>query len=150
MTARLLRGPAIGAICRLLLGGLFIYAAVPKLLDPYAFARLIYGYRILHRDLVNLAALLLPWIELLPAALLVLGICVRSAGVVLGGVLVAFLGAMGLAMARGLHIECGCFLPLFGDKVGWSTLLRDAVLLLLALQVIVWPSRWGRTPEASV
>ncbi len=145
---RWLGHPVTGACCRLLLGGLFIYAAVPKLRQPYEFARLIYGYHILHRDMVSLAAVLLPWVELVPAVLLILGLAVRSAGLVLTGVLVLFAGAAGLVMARGLQISCGCFFPLLSDQIGWQTMVRDTLLILLALQTVVSPSGWRRAPAA--
>ncbi|MBE9566345.1 MAG: DoxX family protein, partial [Proteobacteria bacterium] len=37
--------PALGAVCRLLVGGIFIYASLPKVLNPDEFARLVWGYR---------------------------------------------------------------------------------------------------------
>lgn len=146
---RWLASPITGAVCRLLVGGSFIYADFPKLLKPYEFARLIYGYRILHHDMINLASITLPWVELVPGAFLVIGIMVRSAALLLAGLLAAFVGAAALVMMRGLTISCGCFFPFFTDRVGWAMILRNLVLMLLALQVIIWPStflpkRWRR------
>jgi putative oxidoreductase len=142
--------PALGAFCRLLLGAIFIYAAVPKLLRPDVFARLVNGYQILHPDLANLAGITMPWIELVAGASLVLGILPQSSAAVIAGLLCLFIGAGSLALLRGLHIECGCFFPIGGDKLTWATLLRDAVLLVLALQALVWPTsfiRYGRKPR---
>ncbi len=56
----ILSHPITGAVCRLLLGGIFLYTAVPKLTHPAEFARLVYGYRILDPSLVNLAGITLP------------------------------------------------------------------------------------------
>jgi putative oxidoreductase len=139
--ARLLRHPVTGAVCRLVLGGIFIYTAVPKLLHPDEFARLINGYRVLHPDLVNLAGITMPWVELIAGALLVLGIVPQSAALVLGVLLVGFMGAGFAALARGLEISCGCFFPFMGgDRLGWDLFPRDLALLLLAVQVMLWPS----------
>jgi uncharacterized membrane protein YphA (DoxX/SURF4 family) len=133
--------PAVGAACRLVLGGLFIYTATAKLLDPADFARFINGYRLLHPDLVNLAAITLPWIEFIAGALLVIGIWPESAALTLAGLLGMFLGAAFLAVVRGLEIECGCFLPFMGsERLDWTLFVRDAVLLAMALQVLAWPS----------
>jgi uncharacterized membrane protein YphA (DoxX/SURF4 family) len=137
---RLLSSPVTGAICRVLLGVAFVYTDFPKLMKPYEFARLIYGYRILHPDMVNLVGVILPWVELVPGAFLVIGILPRSAAALLGGLLAFFIGAAGLVMARGLNISCGCFFPFLSDRVGWVMIARDAVLLLLAVQIVIWPS----------
>lgn len=133
--------PAVGALCRLLLGGVLIYAAFPKLLRPDEFARLVYGYRILHPDLVNLVGITLPWVELVGGALLAVGVAPRSSALVAAGLLGTFMVAGFLALLRGLEVSCGCFFPFMGDhKLGWDLLVRDGLLLLPALQVIVWPS----------
>ena len=137
----LLGHPLVGAICRLVLGGIFVYTSFPKLLRPDEFARLVYGYRILHPDLVNLAGVTLPWIELAAGVFLVAGILPQSSAVVVAGLLGVFIGAGFLALARGLEISCGCFFPFMADHgLSWDLLVRDGVLLLFALQVLIWPS----------
>jgi len=139
--AHWLSRPATGATCRLLLGGVFVYTAVSKLTNPAEIAPLINGYRLLHPDLVNLAAITLPWVEFVAGALLILGIAPQSAALVVAGLLGLFIGAAFLALVRGLEISCGCFLPFVGsERLTWVLLPRDGVLLLLAMQVLVWPS----------
>ena len=145
--------PVVGAACRLLIGGIFIYTSLPKLLAPGEFARLVAGYRVLHPDLVNLVGITLPWIELIAGAFLVIGILPQSSAAVIAGLMAVFMGAGLLALARGLEISCGCFFPIGGDRLTWVTLLRDAVLLVFALQAVVWPSsfiRCGRKPRPSL
>ncbi|UCH36438.1 MAG: hypothetical protein JSV65_08820 [Armatimonadota bacterium] len=63
--------PWLGVAARVVLGGVLICAGIGKAFQPADFARLIYGYHVLHMDLVNLPPLWLPWIELLTGALLV-------------------------------------------------------------------------------
>ena len=138
---RIIAHPAVGAVCRLLLGGIFIYTGLPKLMHPAEFARLVYGYRILHPSLVNLVGITLPWIEVIAGAFLVIGILPRSSAAVIAGLLGVFIVGGFLALARGMEIKCGCFFPFMGDhELTWALLARDAVLLLLALQPIAWPS----------
>jgi uncharacterized membrane protein YphA (DoxX/SURF4 family) len=132
--------PVVGAVCRLLLGGIFIYTGLPKLLRPDEFARLVNGYRILHPDMVDLAGIILPWVEVAAGGLLVIGILPQSSAAVIAGMLAVFVAAGFLALIRGLEISCGCFFPIGGERLTWGTLLRDAVLLAFALQVLVWPS----------
>jgi uncharacterized membrane protein YphA (DoxX/SURF4 family) len=133
--------PALGGLCRLLIGGVFIYTALPKLLRPDDFARLISGYRLLDPGILNLAGIAMPWIELAAGALLVIGIIPRSSALVAASLLAVFMLAGALALLRGLRISCGCFFPLMGNHtLGWDLLARDAVLLLIALQPLIWPS----------
>lgn len=133
--------PLVGAVCRVLLGAIFIYTSFPKLLRPGDFARLVYGYQIVHPDLVNLVGITMPWVELAAGVFLVVGILPRSSAGIAAGLLGLFIGAGFLALVRGLEIECGCFFPFMGGhKLGWDLLVRDGVLLLPAVQVMVWPS----------
>ena len=133
--------PAVGGICRLLIGGIFIYTGIPKALRPDDFARLVAGYRLLDPDLVNLAGITMPWIELVTGVFLVLGVIPRSAGLLAAGLLATFMVAGALALLRGIEISCGCFFPFMGDHtLGWDLLVRDAILLLITLQIIAWPS----------
>ena len=62
--------------------------------------------------------------------------------------LVIFIGAMPLALARGLTIECGCFGNTLGvgilrETVGPSSIARDVLCLVLAVHLIVVPSVWS-------
>jgi len=59
-------------IARLFLGRVFIYASVDKIFHPDDIARAVYNYQILPDGLINLTALVLPWLELL------LGICLLT------------------------------------------------------------------------
>ena len=135
-------------ICRLILAGVFIYAAIGKILDPEHFAELVNGYRILPIPVVNLAAIILPWMELLCGLSLLSGILVRSSGLLLAGVNAIFFVAVASAMARGLDIECGCFtLSKAHSKVGWIHLVLDLVLIALCLPIIFAPKRNKKSPS---
>jgi uncharacterized membrane protein YphA (DoxX/SURF4 family) len=147
LNTRWLAHPVVGSLCRLLLGGAFVYASVPKLLRPDDFARLVAGYRVIHPDLSNFAGIVLPWIEAIAGLCLVVGIAPRSSALVLAGLLGMFIGAGFLALVRGLEISCGCFFPLMGgQELGWDLMVRDVILLLVAAQPVIWPSsflpRW--------
>lgn len=89
---------------------LFAVAAIPKLADPAAFARDIEGFRLLPPLAVYLAALSLPWMELLIAvALLAVPRLRLGAWTLTTAFLAIFTVALGSAAARGLDIRCGCF-----------------------------------------
>ena len=105
----------------------FVYASIHKILDPIAFAEAVNNYRILPAGLINLTALVLPWIELIAGTLLLLNVWVPGAALVVCGLLVIFTGAITLNMARGLDIACGCFTT-SSAKGGMNllTLCRDS------------------------
>ncbi len=94
---------------RLFLGGLFIYASTNKILHPAYFARAVYNYQILPDALINLTALVMPWLELLLGVCLVGGVWLPGATVISTGLLTVFIGAIIFNQVRGLNIHCGCF-----------------------------------------
>ncbi len=50
---------------RLIIGAVFIYAAIPKILSPGEFYLNILGYDLIGGQMAKLAALWIPWLELL-------------------------------------------------------------------------------------
>lgn len=124
---------------RLLIGGLFIYASLYKIHDPAAFAISIRNYGILPGQWSNLAALTLPWIEVVAGICLILGIQTRPASLLTTGMLAVFLAAVTYAYSIGLDIDCGCFssAATSAGRVGISEILRDAALLALSLLILV-------------
>ena len=132
------------------LGLLFVAAALPKLADPPSFAHMIYNYRILPGSLVNLPALVLPWLELLAGVALVLGIWRRTAAALIGLLLLVFIAAIAFNLARGHAIDCGCFDVRDAGKSAAerladmrTTILRDVGMLLLTAQVLFATRREG-------
>jgi putative oxidoreductase len=136
------RGHAfIGLPARLYLGAVFLLACWHKLSNPAAFAVDVATYQLLPLAAVNLFALTVPWIELLLGVLLVLGVRVQAAALVVSGLMVSFMLALGWALHLDLHMSCGCFASQAAaaeDPISWHTLLRDAGWLLLGLYVSVF------------
>lgn len=126
---------------RLVLGGLFVFAAVVKLSNPQGFADAILAFKTgLPKHLAQLATFALPWCELLAGLCLIVGLWARSAAGLIAVMLVAFLGGIVSVMVRGLDVECGCFgkfeIPCTGG-VGVCHLVRNVVLLAMAV-AIAW------------
>jgi len=82
--------------------------------------------------LENLFAMTMIWIEVLAGLALVANVAPRSATLLLGGLLVVFLVAIGQAVARNLDIDCGCFGTSDATKTGFTALARDIAFLALA------------------
>ena len=114
---------------RLVLGGLFLYAGLSKISQPFHFAAAIQAYQLLPQFLVGLTAVLIPWTETVSAIALLLGRKPRSALLTFIILLAIFIVIIGLTMFRGLDIDCGCGL-LANRRVGWLVLAEDVALLL--------------------
>ena len=127
-------------IFRLVLGGLFVYAGVVKVFDPLDFAQNIRNYDLVGQSLSFIAAIVLPWLEILAGAFLIAGVWKRGAALVISGLLVFFIILTAVTMIRGLDIDCGCFGAL-SRKAGWSVVLEDLALLYLGLCILIEPRR---------
>jgi putative oxidoreductase len=128
---------------RLLVGAIFVYAAMGKVGDPAGFARAVHNYRILPLPLLHPFALMLPWVELLTGLALILGRLSRGAVVLCLGMTMMFTIAVGSALARNLDISCGCFHTDGGASVGLSLLLRDVALLAACVLLLFWRRSGG-------
>lgn len=125
--------PNLAFVARVVLGCVFIYASLDKIRHPELFAEAVYNYQLSPEVGVNLVAIWLPWLEFWCGVLLVLGLWVRGGILILSGLMVVFLAALGINLARGLDIHCGCFTTQGTDPMTLLTLLRDSLFLILAL-----------------
>jgi uncharacterized membrane protein YphA (DoxX/SURF4 family) len=119
-------------VLRLIVGGVFIAAGAVKIMEPAAFATDIANYRMLPHELVDLAAITLPWIELGAGLLLVAGFWKRPSAFLITAMMALFLMAIGQALARGLDVRCGCFGTVEARKVGAVALAQDLALCAAA------------------
>lgn len=128
--------PGYAMALRVALGAVFIYAAIPKIADPVAFAGSVAAYRVLPYFWNYAAAAVLPFLELICGMLLILGVRVRTGAIIIAAMNVVFMAALASAMVRGLDIDCGCFRQ-GGEKTApWVALARDAVFLAMTVAVL--------------
>lgn len=141
---RMVTSQWLSLFLRLVLGATFLYAGVVKSQDPAGFAQAIYNYRILPSWAINPLAILLPWVEMVMGAALVVGLWVPGASLLACGLLGLFALALCMNLARGLDIDCGCFSTAStgsGSTIWY--LLRDILLMAMAIQVFLFDRRWG-------
>ena len=146
---RFLTSPWLTIRVQLALGAIFVVAAIPKIADPPSFAHMIYNYRLVPGSLINLSALVMPWVELLAGLTLVLGVWRAAARTVIGILLAIFIIAISINLARDNAIDCGCFnvadrgktheQRIFDMKVD---VFRDLGMLLMVAQ-LWWAERRG-------
>jgi uncharacterized membrane protein YphA (DoxX/SURF4 family) len=79
----------------------------------------------------------LPWFEMLLGAVLVSGVARPVAAALAGVVLLAFTGLLILNLARGRRPPCACFGASSRRPIGPGSLVRNVVLLALALIAVV-------------
>jgi uncharacterized membrane protein YphA (DoxX/SURF4 family) len=135
--------PWIALLARFYLAWVFLAACWHKILDPHAFAIDVATYQILPLSLVNLMAIVLPWLELAAALMLTLGVRVRAAALLVSGMMVIFMVAIGTALGRGLEMSCGCFASQGAaeDPISWKTMARDSIWLAIALYILLVDTR---------
>jgi uncharacterized membrane protein YphA (DoxX/SURF4 family) len=135
-----LRNPWLHRALGLVLGGIFLYAAHAKILDPRPLVTIIWNYRVLPAGPINLMAIYMPWMELLAGIALVTGFKRRAAALCSTGLLIAFMVALGINALRGVNVACGCFSTSAEDvSNAWVLVLRDLPMLLAALVMLVFP-----------
>ncbi len=125
---------------RLVLGALFLYAGALKAADVAAFSQAVAAYRLLPAAGNVLVAAMLPYVEILAGALLLLNTRVRPAALLLGTLTSVFIAVLLTVVVRGIEIDCGCF----GRADATSpevALVRNAGLLLLAAAVYILRGR---------
>lgn len=133
---------ALFVFVRMILGAVFIYASWNKIVNPADFAEAVANYHILPQIMVNPVAWVLPWLEMVCGVCLLIGWITRGSALIIAGLLMVFIGALGYSLFRGLDIQCGCFsltaeksVPLYVD------ILRDAFLLTMAILTVGRPRR---------
>jgi len=136
----MLKNKTLLVVFRLVLGGLFVYAGVVKVLDPLDFAQDIRNYRLVGQALSFLAAVVLPWLEILAGVALAAGVWKRASALIISGLLVFFILLTLVTIARGLDVDCGCFGAL-SRKSGFGVILEDALMLFMSLAVLFAPGK---------
>jgi len=137
---KILENPILNLIARVVVGWIFIYAAVGKIANPVDFAEDIKNYQLLPHFLINIAALTMPWIEIICGIFLIVGFRLRANAFIAAGMLVVFNVAVLYAMSLGLNIDCGCFSER-ATMVGWTKLGENLLTIILALYVFFYPVR---------
>jgi uncharacterized membrane protein YphA (DoxX/SURF4 family) len=118
-------------ILRIGLGVMFIAASWDKILDPGGFARIVQNYQILPAVWVNLAAVVLPWVEAFCGLALITGIMERGGLLVCNGLMLTFTLALAWNAYRGVDTECGCFSVAVKGEKGYylEYIVRDVAVL---------------------
>ena len=89
--------------------GIFLYAGIPKLLNPAGFMRAIGTYQLFPHTLSAIAAYYMPALEICAALALFLPATRKAAWGLLSALMIFFIVLYAISLVRGLDISCGCF-----------------------------------------
>lgn len=123
-------------VLRLALAGVFVTAGVGKLLDRDGSQTALADFGV-PAWLTGPGAVALPLGELAVAAGLVIAPSAQWAGIAGVVLLIAFIAGIAGALARGTAPDCHCFGQIHSSPAGRGTLIRNAVLAVLAGVVAV-------------
>ncbi|MCP3873693.1 MAG: DoxX family membrane protein [Desulfobacteraceae bacterium] len=122
-------------IIKLVLGITFVYASWHKIEDPAEFAKILYGYALFPGFVINILAIVIPFVELVAGFSLMMGLFPRSAVLILNGLLLGFILVIGFNLLRGHQFDCGCFslASQTSTASNISYLIRDGLLLIAGI-----------------
>src|SRR5437867_3650734 len=124
-------------IVDVVVGGIFIYAGVIKVLDPIQFGIDIDNYKALPWFISVRLAFYLPWLEIFCGLALIFRFLYRGGLSILAALTAVFIIATVVAKVRGLDITCGCFGHASKNWSFTQHLALDLILLVAVLVLIV-------------
>jgi peroxiredoxin/uncharacterized membrane protein YphA (DoxX/SURF4 family) len=118
-------------IARFLLAAVFAVAGVAKLADRPGSRQALQGFHV-PEALVPAGSIVLPLAELAVSLALLLTVSAWWGALGALALLLTFVVGIGISLARGEAPDCHCFGQIHSEPAGWSTILRNAILLFIA------------------
>ncbi len=124
--------PLIYHLIRVLLGAIFLWSGISKLIDPTQFSVIIDAYGLLPDAWILLVAVVLPFLEMVFGLGLLLDIKGSLAGI--SALLLLFIVILSYGIGLGLDVDCGCFGPEDPEAIAfhglWWAFVRDIIMML--------------------
>jgi uncharacterized membrane protein len=135
----------------LILGFALLFSGLAKLDAPRAFLQAVLGYRLVTPFVAVAIAFVLPMVELVSGAGLMLRRTRRSSAWIALGLGLMFTVAQLGAWARGLDIACGCFEFAGRERIGWGSVARSLGVVVGSSLLLLKPTGDGseRQPASS-
>ena len=128
----------VAVLLRWAVAGIFIYAAIEKIISPLAFADSIASFQLLPKEMINLVALGLPPLEIVLGLAVLTGFYRRPALLGVSVLMLIFILALVSAIVRGIPVDCGCFGSSEPSVAGaWIAIGRDLPILAAAIWLYI-------------
>jgi uncharacterized membrane protein YphA (DoxX/SURF4 family) len=124
-------------LLRLVLAFVFIYASIDKIVHPLPFAQAVSNQQVLPVFLINLTAIVLPWMELILGVGLLFNYWMNGVSLLTAVLMILFLSIIIFNLSRGLNVGCGCFSSSAQGSMDTLTLIRDIIFLCLSFSLVV-------------
>ncbi len=125
------------------LGAVFVFASWHKIMEPAEFAKIIYGYGLFPGNMINIAAIWVPFLELICGLCLMSGFLRRSALLVCNAMLLGFILIISINLIRGHEFDCGCFSFAHHNttQAAITLLIRDCLFLAAGIYLYFYPGK---------
>jgi len=131
----------LALILRVFVGYYFIYASMSKIPYPAQFAELLAAYRIFPFPIVNILAVVVPWMELVTGLFIIIGLRNKASAIIIIFSYIAFNVVVGLNVIVDSPITCGCY-DTVGEPVSWMKVLKNTIWMLFTIQVFFFDKRF--------
>lgn len=120
---------------QILIGLILVAASYHKLTNRRRFEQIVHGYQLLPPAAVRSAGIVVPAGELVTGCLLIVPVCVPIAALAAAAWFLVFASAVAVNLARGRHIECGCFGFKESTPIQATHVVQNGLLAIVATLV---------------
>ncbi len=115
---------------RILLGALFVFSSIHKIIDPQSFLYIVEDYQVIPNWMAFFVAMLLPWAEFIAGFAMILGMWIKGSSLIIMGMCISFAYGIGFNLIQGRVIDCGCFgLSPEIEMINWWSFVRAIILI---------------------
>jgi len=134
---RIVTSEYLALVLRIFVGYFFIYSSVSKIPYPAQFADLLASYRLFPYPVVNILAVVVPWLELVTGLFIIIGLRNRASVIIIMLMYIGFAVAVGLNVIVDSPITCGCY-DTVGEPVSWMKVGKNMVWMLFTIQIFFY------------
>ena len=113
-------------------------SGLAKIADPVRTLLTFREFQLLPGSMEVFLAVYIPWLEFILGLSTLLGILHRASALLIAGLNIIFIMAIGSLLVRGIKVDCGCFglmadLLHLPDLADWKAIVRNLIFMGMAL-----------------
>src|SRR4030065_1373908 len=137
-------------ILQIILGIVFVFSGITKLVDSDKFAEALVNFKLLNDNLINIVKYTLPVIEIMLGVFIIFNFHSSLPSFISSLLLSFFTALIVVKLFEGEEISCGCFGVLSSDKLNILSVLRNVSLILIAIIVSTYYENLNAGQEKEV